>query len=111
MEITLNKSGQLVVVSVAGRMDTLSAPDFEKKLQEWISQGETRFVVDFSNLDYISSAGLRSLMVVAKDVRARGGELACCALKGVAKQVFDVSGFSALLPVYESVEEATKSRP
>jgi anti-anti-sigma factor len=110
LDITLNKSGHLVIVSVGGRLDTLSAPGFEKKMQEWIVQGETRFVVDFGNLDYISSAGLRSLMVVAKDARARGGELICCALKGVVKQVFDVSGFSTLLPVYESVEEATKSR-
>ncbi|MBM4328079.1 MAG: STAS domain-containing protein [Deltaproteobacteria bacterium] len=108
MDITLNKSGQLAIVLVGGRMDTLSAPEFEKKMQEWIGQGETRFVVDFHNLDYISSAGLRSLMVVAKDARARGGELVCCALKGVVKQVFDVSGFSALLPVYGSMDDATK---
>ncbi len=106
MEVKFTKKDDVAVIEVEGRMDTLSAPDFEKQIQGWISQGEANFVVDFSRLDYISSAGLRSLMVAAKAAKAKGGQLSCCALQGVVKKVFDVSGFSNLLPVYDSVEAA-----
>jgi anti-anti-sigma factor len=87
-------------------MDTVSAPDFEKQIDAWIAQGETRFVVDMTKLDYISSAGLRSLMLAARNATCRGGRLCCCALQGVVKKVFDISGFAKLLPVYESVQDA-----
>ncbi|MBM3302450.1 MAG: STAS domain-containing protein [Deltaproteobacteria bacterium] len=110
MNIAISKMGGSAVIAVEGRMDTISAPEFEKRIDTWIGQGELRFVVDMSQLDYISSAGLRSLMLAAKKVSSCGGQLSCCALKGVVKKVFDISGFDKLLPVYESVEEAIRDQ-
>jgi anti-anti-sigma factor len=106
MDVNFSKQGDWVIVEVEGRMDTVSAPEFEKKIQERILDGATRFVVDFSKLDYISSAGLRSILIACKSSKAKGGELACCGLKGVVKKVFDVSGLCRLLPTCDSVEDA-----
>lgn len=106
MDVSFSQQGNWVIVEVEGRMDTVSAPEFEKKIQERILEGASRFVVDFSKLDYISSAGLRSILIAGKNSKARGGELTCCGLKGVVKKVFDVSGFCRLLPTCDSVEDA-----
>ncbi len=106
MKVDMNRHGGWSVIKIEGRMDTISAPDFEKQAQDWIGQGEHRMVVDLSDLEYISSAGLRALLVAAKAAKASGGQLRCCSLKGVVKKVFDVSGFSSMLPVYESLDAA-----
>jgi anti-sigma B factor antagonist len=106
VQISLSQSGEYGVVSVEGRMDTVSAPDFEKQVLTWIDEGRTLFIIDLSNLEYISSAGLRSLMVAAKASVTHGGRICCCGLTGIVQQVFDVSGFSKVLPVFDSREVA-----
>jgi len=106
VNISMSKHGDLAMISVEGRIDTVSAPELEKTLVEQISLGDAKLVVDCGRVDYISSAGLRSLMVAAKKANAGGGNLSCCALTGVVRKVFEVSGFVTILPVYESVEDA-----
>jgi anti-anti-sigma factor len=108
VNIDIRNQGDFAVFSVQGRIDTVSAPELQERLLERISQGDLRLVVDFAGVDYISSAGLRCLMIVAKTARADGGVLACCSLSGVVKKVFDVSGFSALLPVYDTLNDVGK---
>lgn len=108
MEITYNKEQKASVVSVSGRMDGVSAPEFEQKLAAWINEGETNFVIDFASLDYISSAGLRSILVTAKKLKAKNGKLLLCTLKDTVKEVFEISGFSSIVPIYESVKAAVE---
>ncbi len=105
MDIDFAEKDDWTIVTVEGRMDTVSAPDFESKIQERIAEGETRLVVDLSRLDYISSAGLRCILVAGKSAAATGGQLCCCGLQGVVKKVFDVSGFTTLFPVHNSLED------
>lgn len=71
-----------------------------------ISEGATRFIVDCPKLNYVSSSGLRALVVAAKAVKSKGGEFSCCALGGVVRKVFEITGFTALLLGYETVEDA-----
>ena len=106
MEITDQKQGDIVVVSVKGRMDAISAPEFEKELDARIGQGETRFVIDLAELDYISSAGLRSILALAKKLKTGEGMLRLAALKGPVKEVFDISGFSSIIPIFDTVDAA-----
>src|SRR5262245_12697265 len=75
MEISIDKQSKAVIVVVKGRIDGVSAPEFEKTMADHIASGASRFVVDCSALEYISSAGLRSLLTTAKTLKARGGEL------------------------------------
>ena len=106
MKIDVKKEEKASVVSVDGRMDGVSAPEFEKKLGDLIAGGETRFIIDFEALDYISSAGLRSILVIAKKLKAQNGQILLCALKDAVKEVFEISGFSSIIPIHESVEAA-----
>jgi anti-anti-sigma factor len=106
MEFTGEKSGAFLVVMVSGRMDTLTAPEFEAQTAKWLADGETRLVLDLSQLAYISSAGLRSILAAAKQLKAKGGDLAFCGLAGLVAEVFAVSGFAKLLPVFATREEA-----
>ena len=106
MEITDRKQGDTVVVSVKGRMDAISAPEFEKDMDARIGQGETHFVIDLAELDYISSAGLRSILALAKKLKTGEGTLHLAALKAPVKEVFDISGFSSIIPIFDTVDAA-----
>ena len=106
MELSNRKEGNTRVVSVKGRMDAVTAPEFEKSVETMMGEGETAFVVDLAELDYISSAGLRSILALAKKLKTNGGSLQLAALQDTVKEVFDISGFSSILPVFGSVEAA-----
>jgi anti-anti-sigma factor len=108
MDISLSMQGDWMIVSIEGRMDTVSAPEFDKVVQQRIMEGSSRLIVDFSKLDYISSAGLRSILMAGKSSKAKGGELACCGVKGVVKKVFEVSGFHKLLPMFDSMDDVLR---
>ena len=106
MEIRTRKEKNAMVVSVKGRMDGVSSPDFEKQVSELLAEGEKDFIVDFGELDYISSAGLRSVLTILKDLKERNGKLLLCSLKDLVKNVFDISGLSRAIPSYETLESA-----
>jgi len=106
VQINVRQDQDLLIVSVDGRIDTISAPDFQHQMEAIIQRGDKRIVMDLERLDYISSAGLRSILYTAKKVRSLGGTVSCCALQTMVQKVFDVSGFTGLIPVYGSVDEA-----
>ncbi len=106
MELSNRKEGNARVVSVKGRMDAVTAPEFEKAVETMMSEGETAFVVDLAELDYISSAGLRSILALTKKLKTNGGSLHLAALQDAVREVFDISGFSSIIPVFDSVEAA-----
>jgi len=106
MEISTRKEGNAVIVSLNGRMDAVSSPEFEKEMGNLMGQGENTFVVEFSELDYISSAGLRSILATAKKLKERKGHFLLSSFKDVVKEVFEISGFSTILPIFQSVESA-----
>ena len=109
MECTSHKENNTVVLKASGRLDAVTAPEFDKSYGTWISQGETRMVIDLSGLEYISSAGLRCFLVLGKRLKAGGGLLTLTGLSGVVREVFDISGFSNLFPVFPSLEKALES--
>jgi anti-anti-sigma factor len=109
MECTSRKMDKAVVIQVTGRMDAVTAPDFDAACGAWIDQGETRLVVDLTALEYISSAGLRSFLVVGKRLKGCGGTLALSGLDGMVREVFDLSGFAALFPVHPCPETALEA--
>lgn len=106
MEIVTRKEKNAAVVSIKGRMDAISSPEFEKEVSELMAEGQKDFIIDFGELDYISSAGLRSILATAKKLESKEGKLLLSSLKDMVKEVFEISGFTAIIPVYESVESA-----
>ncbi|MFW5899833.1 MAG: STAS domain-containing protein [Desulfovermiculus sp.] len=107
MQVESIQSDQAVVITVTGRLDTTTASDFETNCFELISsKAHNGIVIDLQALEYMSSAGLRSILSLGKKVKAQGKGLVFCSLQGMVKEVFDVSGFTSIFSVYESQEEA-----
>lgn len=95
-----------VVLVVSGRMDAENAAWFEDTCKDCIAEGHTSLVADLAGLAYVSSMGLRSFLSVAKTLQSKGGALRLCCLKGLVKQVFEITGLMQVLSVYESIESA-----
>ncbi|MBN1663952.1 MAG: STAS domain-containing protein [Deltaproteobacteria bacterium] len=106
MEILSRMENNKAVVTVTGRMDAVSAPQYQEKLNEMIAGGTTAVVVDFDGLDYISSAGLRGILATAKALKVKGGQIRFANVKGTVKEVFEMSGFGSIFQVHDSVAAA-----
>ena len=106
MEITTRKQGEASIVALVGRLDSATAPKAQQALEEIVSGGALKLAVDFSKLDYISSAGLRVLLGITKKLKATGGALRTFGLNETVREVFEISGFSTILPVFPSEAEA-----
>ena len=109
MQIDASKIDQTVVLEIKGRMDVIAAMQYEKTITEGLQRGERKFIVDLNALDYISSAGLRSLLTIAKKIKEVKGTMNFCNVKGVVKEVFAMSGFDSILPIFKSVKDALPS--
>src|SRR5262245_3735128 len=109
MEITEKKTGDVVVLSLSGRLDATTAKTFEAKILAQIESGDRRFIIDLAQLDYISSAGLRVFVLAAKRLASGNGKIVLCALKDPIREVFNIAGFLSDFPVYSSHNEAIKS--
>jgi anti-sigma B factor antagonist len=94
------------LLTCTGRMDAVSAPRFETACMELLAQGHASLVADLSDLEYISSAGLRSILSSVKKLKASGGSLAFCGLSGMVDEVFRVSGFLKLFRIHASAADA-----
>ncbi len=106
MQISVKTTNGVKVLAFEGRLDTQTSPDAERQLTRLIEEGGTKFLVNFEKLEYISSAGLRILLIVAKQLKTADGELRVCGLNDVVKEVFDISGFDMILPISASESEA-----
>lgn len=106
MKINEIKKDDIVILELEGRLDSATAPDLEKKVLALIEQSANKILLDFNNLDYISSAGLRVVLMGAKKTKASGGKIVLCALKEHVKEVFDIAGFSSILSICLTSEEA-----
>jgi anti-anti-sigma factor len=104
--IEVGKEKNTKIVSLKGKMDAVSAPDFEEKMGVWADQGETNFIINLGEVGYMSSAGLRSILIVAKNLKQQDGKLIFVNLRKEVSKIFRISGFSSMIPTYESVEIA-----
>jgi anti-anti-sigma factor len=103
MEIRTKREASAMVVTITGRLDAVTAPEYEKAFNELLEGGEISFVVDFAQLDYISSAGLRALLATAKRLKGKGGRLCFANITGMVKEVFNISGFGTIFEMHDSV--------
>lgn len=106
MDLQTKKENNAIVVTISGRLDAVTTPEYEKKIREMIDSGDIYFVVDFEQVDYISSAGLRGLLLMAKLLNAKGGRVCLANVKGNVRSVFDMCGFSTVFKIENSVAEA-----
>jgi anti-sigma B factor antagonist len=106
MDCQSEKRGGKVVVKPSGRMDANTSQIFEAECKKWIENGEKNLIADLGGLEYISSAGLRSVLVIGKKLKATGGELSLCNLNGMVEEVFHMSGFDKIFNIFDVLEAA-----
>ena len=95
----------ILILRPSGRLDSASAPELERVVVEHLDSGTRRLVFDFSDLDYISSAGLRVVLLAGKRLRAEGGKMQLAVMRDTVRDVFEMSGFIQLFPVASTLDE------
>lgn len=106
MKLLIEDAQNKTVAKIGGSMDTASAPRFQEEMEGRIKDGGKEFVVEVSELEYITSAGLRAILAVAKKVKADGGDICFCGLGGMVKEVFEMSFFTQMFTIHETLDQA-----
>jgi len=98
MEINIT-DGLQTIITLKGRLDTVSAPDFEKAMSPIIAGAMKDVVIDCNELDYISSSGLRQFLTLQKNAHAKQGQLTLRGMKDDIKEIFDMTGFTSIFRI------------
>ncbi len=106
MDIHTERQQNVLVLKPQGRIDSANAHDFQQSISAAIDDRQGAVVADFEGISYMSSAGLRAILIVAKALRQRGARFALCAMTPVIADVFTISGFSKVISVFDSRAEA-----
>lgn len=106
MEIIESKQNDISIYQLKGRLDSNTSPGLEQKLITAMENGATNMILDFENLDYISSAGLRIILKTTKDLKRSDGRIILCAMQDYVKEVFEIAGFDSFLPIVPSLDDA-----
>jgi anti-anti-sigma factor len=106
MDLTEETHGRVVVVTARGRLDGTTSSAFGAHLEKLTAAPQPRLVVDFSGIDFVSSAGLRVVLALLKRVKAANGMLALCAVQAPVREVLDITGFSGMLDLHSGRAEA-----
>jgi anti-anti-sigma factor len=108
MDVSTRTEGEVTVIAFAGNLDSNTSPVAQQAIDAFLAGGGKKLVVDFSALDYISSAGLRVLLGAAKKLQGAGSGLRLFGLNETVREVFEISGFSKILVVKGSEKEAVE---
>jgi anti-sigma B factor antagonist len=114
MDITERREGTALVIAPAGRVDMQSADALRSYLMPRVrtcGEAGEPVVLDFADIDYISSAGLRVLMLAAKGAKSAGGSLLVAGLQPVVREIFEISRFDKILACYPDVAQALAAAP
>ena len=107
MQFQSRHFGTIAVATPVGRLDHSAATPFEEGLSAlWQDPQTTGLVVDFSGVEYISSVGLRVLMIAAKSMRARKARIAAVSLQPIVAEIFAISRFDSVYEMYPSLRDA-----
>ena len=109
MEIVIQEAPSATVVILCGSVDGLTANDVNDALAAQLAKGNKRLVADCSRLAYISSAGLRTLLVTLKQARIDGGDLRLAAVQSNVLKVLELAGFTGILKLYGDTPAAVSS--
>jgi anti-anti-sigma factor len=106
MEITEQKEGEILVIELSGRLDSATSEELESLVSAKLTAGETRFLIDLQALEYVSSAGLRVFVMLAKQLIPKQGKAVLCSPTEAVQEIFDMVRLSQLLRLVDSRETA-----
>lgn len=108
MEINEITNDQCVIVGITGRLDTTNYSLLENKLMEMIENNQHKILVECSKMDYISSSGLRILLMALKKITQVKGKFVLCSLQENIHEIFEISGFTSIFEIHPNQEAALK---
>lgn len=98
-------------IPLAGRIDAAAAPVVQRSIQEIIDSGGRWVVVDMAEVTFVSSSGLRALLLLTRSLRKKNGDLRLCSLQPQVSEVFKLTGFDQIFPLYPNRQDAAASFP
>jgi len=101
--------GDITIAVIVPRFDAYTASEVETVLKDLIAKGTKKVICDFSQTDYVASAGLRVLLSSAKNLQKCGGQILMISMKPYVREVFEVSGFTQIFKVFNSQDEALQA--
>ena len=108
MQLHIEPQDDTLVVAVEGRIDGTNAMEFQSTVHTSLGDNKGPLVIDCKDLAYISSAGLRAILSIARVLQRREGRFAICSLSAMIAQIFQISGFDQIIAVHATREEALR---
>ena len=109
MDVTTERQDGVLSAQVGGRIDSANADEFGEAIKTAIEESDRAVILDFEKLTYISSAGLRVILLTAKTLGNRNAKFALCSLSDPVREVFEISGFDKIIAIHPSRVEALAS--
>ena len=106
MDLTVSRDGDVVIATVEGRLDGAAAPAFQETLENAIRQTDGALILGMGGMDYISSAGLRAILLVSKRLATQRTKLVLHGLSANVRETFAISGFDKMVPIADDLEAA-----
>ncbi len=106
MSIDIERDNGTVVARPSGRIDSSNSRDFQSGLEAAVTDSDTVLVLSFENVDYISSAGMRVILLTARSLQRKRAKIALCSMNDSIRAVFKISGFDKIVPIHESTAAA-----
>ena len=106
MQIQIEPHEGTLVVVVEGRIDGMSAMEFQSAVNDALGDDKGPLLIDCAAVSYVSSAGLRAFLSIARTLQRRAGKFAICSLSGMIAQIFQISGFDQIIAVHATRDEA-----
>lgn len=100
--------GDILILKLNGRLDAVSSPAVERKIFDYLSRDKHKLLLDFSGIDYLSSAGLRMLLSVTKKIRSLSGKLILFSVTTNVVEILKMSGFDHVLEIASTEEEGVR---
>lgn len=108
MEISHKVQNGILMIAINGRLDAATAPVAEGEIKKMLEGEQNRLLFDLSALEYLSSGGLRVILSAAKEIKRREGKVVLAGLNQYVYEIFEVSGFTAMIPIKDTVAEGLK---
>lgn len=105
MNIKIEKIGNFTILRIKGRIDTVHSSSLESEVNQLFDKGEKDLIFNCSEVDYISSSGLRVFLVAQKKAISINGKLYLCNMQPAIQEIFRISGFSNLFRIFDTQEE------
>jgi anti-anti-sigma factor len=100
MDIESERVGDVAVVTAHGRLDGIYSSAFANRVGELITGPNPKILIDFSDVDFVTSAGLRSVLLLMRKAKASGGAFALCGVNEQVREVLDISGFAEVFSIH-----------